>query len=272
MKKEYKIRVKFFYIKVFSRSHYRRVNPSRILLFHRPLPEGFLLPSGFISRPFTYYSTESFPLTSGFISRPFTYYSPEGFPLPSGFYFLFIYLLLNRKLFSCLQALFPVHLLTTPPKAFLLPSGFISRPFTYYSTESFPLTSNFALFSFPLLNRRLSPCLRDLFPVHLLTTQPKAFPLPSVFTYCSFLTASSKAFPLALSFPICVSVYQKTQGSLLGFIGSRQRLSLPGRLHPSTFRAEELNFCVRDENRWFLFAIVTAIVLLRVSAVITFTA
>lgn len=40
----------------------------------------------------------------------------------------------------------------------------------------------------------------------------------------------------------------------------RQRLSLPGRVRPSTFRAEELNFCVRDENRWDLLAIATAMV------------
>ena len=40
----------------------------------------------------------------------------------------------------------------------------------------------------------------------------------------------------------------------------RQRLSLPGRVRPSTFRAEELNFCVRYENRWDLLAIATAMV------------
>ena len=214
MKKEYKIRVKFFYIKVFSRSHYRRVNPSRILLFHRPLPEGFLLPSGFISRPFTYYSTEGFPFDFGFYLLFLPHRFLEGFSLA----------------FGICTLPFP----TAQPKAFPCLRDFTSCLFTYYSTESFPLTSNFALFPFPLLNRKLSP-------------------LPS-------------------ASPIYVSVYQKTQGSLLGFIGSRQRLSLPGRLHPSTFRAEELNFCVRDENRWFLFAIVTAIVLLRVSAVITFPA
>ena len=39
----------------------------------------------------------------------------------------------------------------------------------------------------------------------------------------------------------------------------RQRPILPGRLQPSTFGAERLNFCVRDENRWFPFAIVTGI-------------
>ena len=41
---------------------------------------------------------------------------------------------------------------------------------------------------------------------------------------------------------------------------NRQRLYLPGRVQPSTSSAEGLNFCVRDENRWIPFAIVTGIV------------
>ena len=140
-------------------------------------------------------------MPSGFISRPFIYYSPEGFSLAFGIYFPSIYLLLPRRLFSCLRDLFPVHLFTTPSKAF-------------------PLTSNFALFPFPLLNRKLSPCLRDftscLFTYYSTESFPltsgfisrpftyystESFPLTSVFTYCSFLTASSKAFPLAFGFP-----------------------------------------------------------------------
>ena len=40
-----------------------------------------------------------------------------------------------------------------------------------------------------------------------------------------------------------------------GLSGIRQRPILPGRHQPSTFGAEELNFCVRDGNRWDLFAI-----------------
>ena len=39
----------------------------------------------------------------------------------------------------------------------------------------------------------------------------------------------------------------------------RQRPTLPGRLQPSTIGAVRLNFCVRDENRWFPYAIVTGI-------------
>ena len=41
----------------------------------------------------------------------------------------------------------------------------------------------------------------------------------------------------------------------------RQLLILPGRVQPSTFSAIELNFCVRDGNRWVLNAIATAMVI-----------
>ena len=41
----------------------------------------------------------------------------------------------------------------------------------------------------------------------------------------------------------------------------RQLPILPGRVQPSTFSAIELNFCVRNENRWILDAIVTAMVI-----------
>ena len=37
----------------------------------------------------------------------------------------------------------------------------------------------------------------------------------------------------------------------------RQWPNLPGRVQPSTFGAVELNFCVRDGNRWILNAITT---------------
>ena len=42
-----------------------------------------------------------------------------------------------------------------------------------------------------------------------------------------------------------------------GLIGIRQRLILPGRVQPSTFSTGELNFCVRDGNRWSLSVITT---------------
>ena len=42
-----------------------------------------------------------------------------------------------------------------------------------------------------------------------------------------------------------------------GLMGIRQRLILPGRVQPSTFSTGELNFCVRDGNRWNLSVIAT---------------
>ena len=52
---------------------------------------------------------------------------------------------------------------------------------------------------------------------------------------------------------------QKTPLTLAnqGLIGIRQRLILPGRVQPSTFSTGELNFCVRDGNRWNLSVIAT---------------
>ena len=52
---------------------------------------------------------------------------------------------------------------------------------------------------------------------------------------------------------------QKTPLTLAnqGLIGIRQRLNLPGRVQPSTFSTGELNFCVRDGNRWNLSVIAT---------------
>ena len=43
----------------------------------------------------------------------------------------------------------------------------------------------------------------------------------------------------------------------------RRLLILPSRPRPSTFSAIELNFCVRNGNRWILNAIVTAMVYFR---------
>ena len=44
---------------------------------------------------------------------------------------------------------------------------------------------------------------------------------------------------------------------LLRNIKFRQRPILPGRVQPSTFGTEGLNFCVRDGNRWDPLAIAT---------------
>ena len=43
------------------------------------------------------------------------------------------------------------------------------------------------------------------------------------------------------------------------FINQRLPI-LPGRFQPSTFGVYELNYCVRDGNRWFLVAIITEFV------------
>ena len=40
-------------------------------------------------------------------------------------------------------------------------------------------------------------------------------------------------------------------------LGIRQRPILPGRLEPSPFGTQGLNFCVRDGNRWIPFVITT---------------
>ena len=47
---------------------------------------------------------------------------------------------------------------------------------------------------------------------------------------------------------------------LLSFYWNRRRPTLPGRVQPSTISAEGLNFCVRNENRWIPFAIITGMV------------
>ena len=53
---------------------------------------------------------------------------------------------------------------------------------------------------------------------------------------------------------------QKAPKSIETFwIGIRRLPTLPGRCHPSTIGDEELNFCVRDGNRWTLFAIATVL-------------
>ena len=55
----------------------------------------------------------------------------------------------------------------------------------------------------------------------------------------------------------CLAPQVGLEPTTLRFIGIRRRLILPGRVQPSTFSAEGLNFCVRDGNRWDPFAIAT---------------
>ena len=55
--------------------------------------------------------------------------------------------------------------------------------------------------------------------------------------------------------------YKKRDSGLLSLFNcNRRRPTLPGRVQPSTISAEGLNFCVRNENRWIPFAIVTGMV------------
>ena len=51
--------------------------------------------------------------------------------------------------------------------------------------------------------------------------------------------------------------HTRIRGFTLVSIGIRRRPILPGRVQPSTFGAEGLNFCVRYGNRWDPFAIAT---------------
>ena len=58
------------------------------------------------------------------------------------------------------------------------------------------------------------------------------------------------------SFPSCTKQKHPTDVECFCF-GNRRRHTLPGRVQPSTICADELNFCVRYENRWDLIAIDT---------------
>ena len=51
-------------------------------------------------------------------------------------------------------------------------------------------------------------------------------------------------------------IYKKTHPKMCLLVNQRLPI-LPGRLQPSTFGVYELNYCVRDGNRWTLVAIAT---------------
>ena len=58
----------------------------------------------------------------------------------------------------------------------------------------------------------------------------------------------------------CIRKQKETPyGVSFSFLNQRLPI-LPGRFQPSTFGVYELNYCVRDGNRWFLVAIVTEFV------------
>ena len=78
-------------------------------------------------------------------------------------------------------------------------------------------------------------------------------------------------YRVAHSFSLRVRVWLDTEQCFVAFFktkstqlllsafcfGNRHRHTLPGRVQPSTICADELNFCVRYENRWDLIAIDT---------------
>ena len=70
--------------------------------------------------------------------------------------------------------------------------------------------------------------------------------------------------PIALGFPgplvglyILVYIIKKTHLLVCLFFVNQRLPILPGRHQPSTFGVYELNYCVRDGNRWTLVAIAT---------------
>ena len=54
-----------------------------------------------------------------------------------------------------------------------------------------------------------------------------------------------------------IPLHKKRRSLSASSNGIRQRPILPGRVQPSTFGTEGLNFCVRDGNRWDPFVIAT---------------
>ena len=71
--------------------------------------------------------------------------------------------------------------------------------------------------------------------------------------------ASSLIFPLRFLSVISGWLLKQKHPTDVGCFcfGNRRRHTLPGRVQPSTLCADELNFCVRYENRWDLIAIDT---------------
>ena len=62
------------------------------------------------------------------------------------------------------------------------------------------------------------------------------------------LCQSNRLKPAQYQSPFCKQKSREPIGSLR--YGIRRRPMLPGRVQPSTFGTERLNFCVRDGNRW----------------------
>ena len=69
--------------------------------------------------------------------------------------------------------------------------------------------------------------------------------------YCPTFTALLTRYPGRIG-----SHTKKTHPQVCLYV-NQQLPILPGRLQPSTFGVYELNYCVRDGNRWILIAIAT---------------
>ena len=70
--------------------------------------------------------------------------------------------------------------------------------------------------------------------------------------------ASPSSTALLTRYPGRIGSHTTKKDTPSGVPLSNQRLPiLPGRLQPSTFGVYELNYCVRDGNRWILIAIAT---------------
>ena len=73
----------------------------------------------------------------------------------------------------------------------------------------------------------------------------------------SVVVASPSSTALLTRYPGSIGSHTK-KDTPSGVPLNNQRLPiLPGRLQPSTFGVYELNYCVRDGNRWILIAIAT---------------
>lgn len=78
-----------------------------------------------------------------------------------------------------------------------------------------------------------------------------------------FLCSASASFFSPAKIAKCCLLKRKRLAFTASLNEKQQRPNLPCGRPQSTFGAGELNFCVRDENRWILTAIVTAMVYIR---------
>ena len=137
-------------------------------------------------------------------------------------------------------------------------SFFFWKPASTYSPGHVSASYIALFFTAPQNVRRVARPSRDVF---LLRRENLPAPVLRVLIK---LSVRSLIFPpqivyLAVhgkSLPSCTKQKHPTDVECFCF-GNRRRHTLPGRVQPSTICADELNFCVRYENRWDLIAIDT---------------